>query len=112
LTPRRGVCLDQQSVDRCRQRCIEVAAQRRTHHRAPPPVNHEVGSQEKDPATPPTEERQNARLAVAGQSQEGRPSPRQQRLDLAIGDLHRLGFEPEITSCRSEPAPQRLIAMP
>ena len=74
-------------------------------------MNHEVGSQDRDPATPPAEEREDARLAVAGQSQEGWAQPPQQTLDLAIGDLHRLGFEPEMTGRRLEPVPQRLVAL-
>jgi hypothetical protein len=45
----------------------------------------------------PTEAREEARLAVPGQSEEGWTRPLQQTLDLAVGDLRRLGLEPQMT---------------
>jgi hypothetical protein len=112
LPPHGDVGLDQQPVDLGRQRRLEVAAQGRTDDRMPPPVDGEVWSEERNRAWPPTEEGEDARLAVAGQAQEGWAHPRQQTLDLAIGDLHRLGLEPQLAGRRREPASGRLIAVP
>lgn len=112
LAPRGDAGLDEQPVDLGRQRHLEVAAQRRTDRRRPQPVDREVGPEESDHAMSPTEAREEARLAVPGQSQDGWTQPLQPTLDLPIGDFRRLGFEPQVAGCRGEPAPERLIAMP
>jgi hypothetical protein len=75
-------------------------------------VDHEVGPEESDHATPPTEEREEARLAIAGQSQEGWACPLQPRLDLATGHFQRLSLDPQMAGRRRKPAPERLITKP
>jgi hypothetical protein len=112
MTPHWNAGLGKQPVDLARHRRLEVAAQRRIDDRAPQPVNHEIGPEEGDHATCSTEEREEARLAVTGQAQEGWACPLQQTLDLGIGDLHRLGLEPQMAGRCREPAPDCLIVMP
>jgi hypothetical protein len=76
------------------------------------PVDDKIGTKERARTSPPTEEREEARFAIARQAQEGRVRSLQQRLDLAIGHLHRLNLKPQLAGCCLEPASERRFAMP
>jgi hypothetical protein len=75
-------------------------------------VYREVGSEDGHRSPPTAKEREKAWLTLAGQAEEGRTGALHELLNFGIGGLHRLSFEPQVSSRRLDPAPERLITIP